>query len=232
LENPQKKSLKSLKNLGNGGEMKKCRKIAILANGAINNIGFHKKILKNADCIICADGGANSALKLGIVPDYIIGDIDSARKNTLKKFRKNKKTKIIRDPRQDKTDLELAINLAENLQAKELIILGALGMRIDHELSNIICLYRIKKGISAKITDERNEIEIVRHEIEISGKKNDVISVIPLDEVKGLTYKGLKWGVKNKNVKFGWFGTCNKMLGKKAKISLKKGAILVMKAVD
>ena len=37
---------------------------------------------KGFTTIICADGGANSAQKIGIIPDYIIGDLDSLTKVT------------------------------------------------------------------------------------------------------------------------------------------------------
>ena len=51
-------------------------KIAIIANGTIKDYDFHKKMLKDSDIIICADGGANKAEELQIIPDYIIGDLD------------------------------------------------------------------------------------------------------------------------------------------------------------
>ena len=34
-------------------------------------------LLRKKPFIVCADGGANKARKLGIVPDLIIGDLDS-----------------------------------------------------------------------------------------------------------------------------------------------------------
>ena len=32
--------------------------------------------------LFCADGGANSAMKMGLIPDYIIGDLDSIHEET------------------------------------------------------------------------------------------------------------------------------------------------------
>lgn len=62
--------------------------IGIICNGTLNDKDFHKSILKKADLIICADGGANNADKLGVVPDYVIGDMDSAEKDILDKLSK------------------------------------------------------------------------------------------------------------------------------------------------
>ena len=41
-------------------------KIAIIGNGTINDVIFHKKLLQEIDIIICADGGALNAKKIDI----------------------------------------------------------------------------------------------------------------------------------------------------------------------
>lgn len=204
-------------------------RIAIIANGDLEDLEFHRHIIKKTDKIICADAGANHADILGVIPDYIIGDMDSVRKKVLEKFRK-KGTKIMVDPNQDKTDLELAIKFASEKNPEEIIILGAISKRLDHTLANLLCLKKIK--CKAKIIDDKNEIITVTDFIDIKGKKDDIISIIALTEVKGLTYQGLRWKVKDLNVKSGWFGICNRLKKDKAKITLKKGEIVVIKAKD
>lgn len=124
-------------------------KIVIIANGLINDINFHKKLSEDADLIICADGGANNAKKMNLHPDYIIGDFDSTNPSVIEFF-KNQNTNIIKDQSEDKTDLELALSLAESLDPKEILILGAFGDRIDHTLANILCLTQIKAGVKAQ----------------------------------------------------------------------------------
>jgi thiamine pyrophosphokinase len=204
--------------------------IIIIANGTINNLNFHKKLIKQSDLIVCADGGANHCPKLKIAPNFVIGDLDSIKPALLKKFKNSKKTKVIYDPDQNKLDLELAIKLAESFKPEKINIIGALGDRMDHTLANIICLGQINRKIKAKIINEKNEIELVDKICEIKGKKGDIVSIIPLDLVKGLTYTGLKWGVKNKSVDLGWLGICNKMTGNKATIKLQQGKVLVIRS--
>ena len=207
--------------------------IGIICNGTLNDKDFHKSILKKADLIICADGGANNADKLGVVPDYVIGDMDSAEKDILDKLSKQQNTKIILDLNQDKTDTELAIELAESFNPKEIILLCAIGTRIDHTIANVLCLDRVKKGINVKIIDDKNEIILIdSSSLDVFGKKGDIISIIPLTDVKGLTYDGLKWGVDDKNVKFNWFGICNQLTSQKGSVSVKKGKLIIIKAKD
>lgn len=200
--------------------------ILIVANGTIKNRNFYKKIIKKANIIIAADGGADNCIKLGVSPNYIIGDLDSISNKAEEKFKKI----IIHDINQNTTDLEKAIALAKKLGCKSLTIIGAIGSRIDHTLSNIITLFKTK--IPSRIIDESNEIFAVEKKIEIKGKKGDVVSIIPVSRVEGLTYDGLKWNVKNKNVDSGWTGTSNIMTGSKATISLKSGKIIVIKSKE
>ncbi len=203
-------------------------KIVIIGNGTVNNIFFHKNLLKDVDLIICADGGATNARKLNIIPDYIIGDLDSTSSEILEYFKKNK-TKIIKDDNQDKTDMELAINLAESFNPNEILILGGIGYRVDHTIANIFCLNKIKSDIKTQIIDDRNTIEMVDNSKDIEGCKGDLISVIPLTDTFGLSYKGMKWIISDKNTKFGWFGISNKLKNNNAHISLKKGKLLVIR---
>ena len=54
------------------------RKCIIIGNGKSPRKEVIKYLLrKDYSTVICADGGANSAKKLGIIPDFIIGDLDS-----------------------------------------------------------------------------------------------------------------------------------------------------------
>jgi len=204
-------------------------KIAIIANGTMKDADFYQEYVKDVGIIICADGGANNAYKMNIIPDYIIGDLDSIDSTTTTYFKKNHKTKIINDQNQEKTDLELAISLAESLHPDEIFIFGAIGDRIDHTLANILCLTKINPDITAKIIDEKNILELVDKPSEIKGYTEDIISVIPLTQIVGLSYEGMKWPVSNKNTKFGWFGLSNRFTKQKAKITFSKGKLLIIK---
>ncbi len=203
--------------------------IVIVVNGAISNMQLHQDILQQANTIICADGGANHAQQLAIIPDYVIGDMDSIDNALLQQLQKNQTTQVTIDEDQSKTDLELAINLAISLNPDVITILGAIGDNMDHTLANILCLRNIPKHIYASIVDANNTINLVTDKIDISGNKDDIISVIALTAVTGLTYQVLKWQVTNIDVPFGWLGVRNRMLGTQASISLKSGTIAVIK---
>lgn len=202
-------------------------KIAIIANGYVRNSDFHRDLLKDTDIIICADGGVDNAKKIGVIPNYIIGDLDSASKSSIEFFKD--KSKIIKNDNQDKTDLELALSLAETLNPSEILIIGAIGNRIDHTLANIMCLDKIKTDIKAEIIDYKNIIQLVKNRIEINGKKDDIISIVPITDVDNLCYTGLKWNVKSLYTKIGWFGISNRLTDEKAVIDFSKGKVLIIR---
>lgn len=207
-------------------------KIAIFASGPIKDKDYHKGLLKDFDIYICADGGANKIKELGITPDYIIGDLDSIDSQVYKFFEKNSKTEIIKDKNQNKTDLELAIELSQKLEPEEINIFCAIGNRIDHTLANIYCLDKIKPEIKSKIIDGKTTIELLKKNADINCEKEDIVSVVPISDVSNLNYTGFKWNVKNLDTKSGWFGLSNKILENRGSISFDNGKILIIKVIN
>lgn len=201
--------------------------ITIILNGNIDDYDFYKDIIKSSETIICADGGANHALKMNIYPDIIIGDMDSISDEVKEKFHDSK---IIEDLDQNMTDFDLALAKGLTLSPEKIYVIGAIGTRLDHTLANILTV--IDTEVSVKFIDEKNTLEIIDDQITIQGKINDIISIIAITNVKGLTYAGLKWEVKNKNVEQGWIGISNRMIKDTCSIKLDSGKVLVIKAKE
>ena len=202
--------------------------LLIVANGDVNNISWYDFIIKEADQVIAVDGGADNCIKLGVTPDYIIGDLDSISLEAKTKF--EKKSRLIYDGDQNKTDMQLAINLSNSLKPEKIIFTGTIGNRIDHTIANIFSLAHAKAD--SKIVDEYNEVYFVKKNLELSGKKGDLVSILSVSDVQGLTYEGLKWNLNKADVPSGWIGICNEMIEEKAKISLAYGKIIVIKPRD
>ncbi|ALG69421.2 thiamine diphosphokinase [Beggiatoa leptomitoformis] len=200
--------------------------ILIVANGSIHYPEWYQPLIMQVDLIIAADGGANNCLRLGIMPDYVIGDLDSITPITRAQLTGT--TQIIEDPDQNKTDLELAFTLAQTFNPVKLSIIGAIGTRLDHTLSNIISLDQVQ--VPCVLLDEHNDIYLVQDYVEITGQPNDIISILPISAVEGLTYTGLKWSVDNLHVNTGWLGTSNRLIGTQASIRLQQGKVVVIKA--
>ena len=210
-------------------------KICIVLNGEIKDFNRIKEIIKNENYykIICADGGANHLFKMGINPDYIIGDLDSINLDIINYY-KDKNVDFEKFPsKKDETDSEICIFLAEKLKATSIDFIGALGGRIDHTIANINLLYYVKeKGIKPRIISEKEEIYIaVNEKIIINGNKGDTISIIPIrGDAKGVTLSNLEYPLKEHYMKYSVpLGVSNVMLDTSCSISVKEGNLLIIR---
>lgn len=206
--------------------MKKC---IVLANGdkpKKSVVAFLKK--KGYTTLICADGGANSAKKLNLIPDYIIGDLDSIEVST-KEFYSNK-CSIIEIKRQNDTDVEKCLKFAVKQGFDEAILLGATGSRLDHSFCNLGIVLKFFKQIKIKILHENSLLEAVEGNISFTTSLNEVISLYGFDRKTTILSKGLKYKLDNIALPFGETdGTSNVALGNRVTLKIKRGRIFLIR---
>lgn len=213
-------------------------KICIVLNGEIKDYIKTKAIMNNEnyDFIICADGGANHLYKMEITPNYIIGDLDSANEEIINYYN-NKNVLFEKFPsKKNETDSEICIFLAKELKAKNIDFVGALGGRIDHTIANINLLYYVKeRDIVPRIISEKEDVYIaVNEKLKIEGNKGDIISVIPIKgDAIGVTLDNLEYPLENYNMRYSEpLGISNVMLTDSCVISVKEGALLIIRNTD
>lgn len=210
-------------------------KILIIGGGKFVERELALELIENADIVIAADGAGEYLYKLNILPDILIGDFDTLDENILDYFRKENINIYEFSPVKDKSDLELAIDLAIKYDAEEINIIGALGSRMDHSLSNVMLLfYILEKGINVKIIDDKNEIIPIRDEVTIKKGKYEYVSLLPiLGDLEGVELIGFEYEVSNLKLKpTSTHGISNKFRKDKAKIKIKSGKGLVILSND
>jgi len=207
------------------------QRIIIFANGEIPRLENARSLLHSDDYIICADGGTRHALALGLKPNLVIGDMDSIDKDEWQKL-KNAGVPIELFPRdKNETDLELALDRAVDLEPKVLIIIGALGGRLDQTFGNTALLSDARPAaINVRLDDGLEEIFFCRDQEEVRGRSGDLISLIPWgNPVQGVRTHGLKWSLQHETL----FpektrGISNEMTGEVASITIASGLLLVI----
>ena len=203
------------------------KRAIIACNGNIET-GLIEKTRRKNDFFICADGGANHFLKTKIVPNIIVGDMDSITENAKRIF--SGVEKLAYPKNMNFTDSELALRLALEHGFNEIVFLGATGSRTDHLLSNVMLLSQVPEGIDARIAGEKSELFLVRKSRTVKGKKGDRVSLIPVENVSGLSLSGFKFNARNISLKVGeGRGMSNELTGRKALISLKKGRLIAVR---
>jgi thiamine pyrophosphokinase len=208
------------------------KRAVIIASGSFGMGGAVKDCLAGADTVICADGGADHALRLGIMPQIILGDFDSISNNA-KDSLAGQQVKAVKFPREkDKTDTQLAVEFAASQGAGEIFLLGATGSRLDHTLANLYLLTRAEElGVKLSLVDQVNQVWLVSQRIALEGSKGQFVSLLPLtSQVEGVTTRGLKYPLTAATLKWGssW-GVSNEFLVGKAEVSIKEGLLLVIK---
>lgn len=211
-------------------------KAVVISNGNVAKCDIVKKYIEDSIIIAC-DGGINHCYDMGITPNYIIGDFDSAKTQCLEYY-KNMGIDISTYPtKKDMTDTEIGLEMAIEKGADTVYIFGGTGTRLDHTLANIhLLIVALKKDITAQLIDDNNVMQAMDSSIELEGKAGDIVSIIPMTtEVRGITNKGLEYPLCDYVLGIGaeaGRGVSNVMLGKKAEISIKEGILLVIRAVD
>ena len=208
----------------------------ILAAGPLGDLARLIGLPRPDDVIICADGGTHHAILLGLTPDVVIGDLDSVGPDHVAALRSNGRTRVIEDPDQRRTDLELAIALALARGCNDIIVLGGLGGRMDHALANLLLPARLALSKPhlppIAFTDGQHWIRHIDTPLTLLGKPGDIVSVIPLTPIPGLRFEGLLYPANEPPYSLGWQGVSNRMEGTEARIVVEQGRALVIHLVS
>lgn len=207
----------------------------IICKGEIRDYSFYKKYFDKANLIICVDGGAYHMLMFGINPHVLMGDFDSIAMDEYNHFL-NLGVEIKRFPvEKDETDTELAVEYAIDAGCREITLIGAIGSRFDHTLSNIFLLKKmIEREVRGWIVNENNQITLIKDHIILEKENDKKVSLIPLSEkVEGITTKGLYYPLDNETLEVGpTRGVSNEFTGATAEVTIKRGLLLVIKSKD
>ena len=204
-------------------------RVIIFANGEIEDLAGAKALIHAADFLIAADGGARFCRALDLVPDVLIGDLDSVPAKDEVYFQ-GEGTKIIRfEPRKDETDLELALLHSLTVDVGEVVILGGLGKRWDHSLANLLLpALPALEGLKISFWESGQWIYLIRDSLEITTDPGTILSLIPVGgDVEGVTTQGLEWPLKNETLIFGATrGLSKQDIEEKVIVTIQKGMLL------
>jgi len=209
-------------------------RILLFANGVAKDGTMVRRALEGAGSahILCADGGALNALKFGLAPQTIIGDLDSLSATQVEEF-SAAGAEILHFPMEkDETDLELALGWSVDSGARAIVILGALGGRFDQTLANVYLLALPGlQDIEIELVDGEQNIRLLRPgAYSVEGHSGDTVSLIPLGgKASGITSNGLKYPLRDESLEFGPArGISNVMLCDSASLELRSGLLLVV----
>ncbi|MBA9084058.1 thiamine pyrophosphokinase [Fontibacillus solani] len=192
--------------------------------------------IRQEDIIIGADRGALFLIKHDIIPDIAVGDFDSVTPEEMEVIRAHSRELIACDAiNKDLTDTELAIDLAIDKQPGEIVIIGALGSRLDHTLSNVHMLLRaMHHQITASIMDHNNYVTLTGSSSIVQSRGYTYVSLLPLTpEVTGIYLDGFMYPLEDATLKIGQsLGISNRLLDTEGTVRIESGFLLIIQSKD
>ena len=199
---------------------------AIFAGGDMPDLNEYKDsaFWARYSYFICADCGYRHAVKLGILPDLIVGDFDSYGEEL------PVGVEVLRSvPEKDDTDTLMAVKKAIELGFTNIDLYGALGgSRPEHSFANIqTMIYALQQGCSLEI---KGSSRMLVQEADESPEGGLYLSVFALTESVGIEYlRGVKYPLEDyRMVQSFPIGVSNEITAGEASLRIKDGLALVI----
>ena len=208
-------------------------KVLIVLGGDAPGVELLKKCVSEADFSIAADRGLEAFDAAGLKPDLLIGDMDSVSPDVLARYESRLSEDILNCIKND-TDCEYALNLAVEKGATEIILLGALGGRLDHALANLMMVVRAARhGVWAEIRAEGVRIVRINGSYTLTGAKGSTISLLPLGTARGVNIKGCYYTIEDFTLESDTSrGMSNVVTADEAVISAREGDLMLFHYSD
>ncbi len=195
----------------------------ILANGNFPKSRMALRIIELATNIVCCDGAVDRLLVFGREPNLIIGDMDSIKESTLKKY----KQICIQDNSEYTSDLMKALDWCKSNGIQEVNIVGATGKREDHAIGNIFMTLDYAASLNIKIYTDKGIFTPIIASQRFRSFPGQQVSLLATDSSTKITTKGLKYPLTNQSLERMWRGTLNESVSNEFEIELTHGSLLV-----
>lgn len=169
-------------------------KALLMCNGTAPSTTCLRRLARQVDFVLAADGGADKLEQAGLLPDAVLGDLDSVSpraRHTLKN------TPFIAVSRQDNTDLEKALDWLIKQKFDEVYIAAADGGRIDFTVGNLLAVRRYISRISLRFCGENWQIFPVNRKHLLQAPAGTRVSLLPLTACRGVSLTGCQYPLKN-----------------------------------
>jgi thiamine pyrophosphokinase len=215
-------------------------KTLLVGNGRVPpRVSVPEDVFDGVALVIAADGGAAACEALGLRPDLLVGDLDSAEPALVRGLERAG-IEVRRVPvEKDESDLELALEAAIERGADQVVALGALGgPRIEHALSAVgLLLIARQRGVEMSLVDDRSTLRLLEPgpgvagtRLDLAGETGDFVSLFPWGgDALGVVTEGLRYPLRDETLPMGPSrGLSNEMLGPAASVRCRSGRLLVV----
>ncbi|MDL2255566.1 thiamine diphosphokinase [Parabacteroides sp. OttesenSCG-928-K15] len=197
----------------------------VVADGLFPSRPSLLEILREAEIVIACDGATATLLEHNIIPTAIVGDMDSIPEALKKQFA----DRIHKDNDQECNDLTKAVRYAQSLQQREVLILGATGLREDHMLGNISLLADYAASFDqVEMASDHGLFTPISKTTTFASVPGQQVSFFSLHAGGLVTTDRLRYPLRDKDLTAWWQGTLNEALGTEFSLILSNEAKMIV----
>lgn len=197
----------------------------IVANGLFPSGSLALELLNTASFIIACDGAVIQLEKRGKIPQAVVGDLDSLSQDLRERYA----DRLHRVEDQETNDLTKAVNYAEAAGYKEVLILGATGLREDHTLGNISLLIGYASRFErVEMLSDYGWFTPVLHTVTLASYPGQPVSLFSLYPHQAISVQGLLYPIEHRQLYYWWEATLNEALDTSFTVILTEGAQVIV----
>ena len=199
--------------------------VAIVCNGSFPRTEYPLYLLRSAEMVVCCDGALQTLEKKGIVPDVVVGDMDSVCGRALKRF----PGRVVRVGEQESNDLSKAFRyVMEQVPDVGFIhILAATGRREDHTLGNLSLLMEFERsfglsarGIAVDLVSDYTSALALGDSTTLDVGEGRPVSIFTPDPTLRIRSEGLQWPTDGVVFDNWWKATLNRATADRITLTL------------
>ncbi len=205
---------------------------AIFLNGYPDPPDLLRSVAGRADLVVAADGGARYALDAGVVPDLVVGDMDSLGEAGAREVAERGALLERHPVRKDKMDAHLAVIAAGERGATDVDLVCATGGNFSSVFAvPHILLTAERMGLRATMRAGWGQVFVLEPGTRtVSGDPGDSVSIFPLTgPAAGVTLEGFSYPLEDARLEIGdTLGFHNELVGGAGRVSVEEGSLLVI----
>lgn len=187
------------------------RPLAIVGGGTVD-AALLRELAERGVALVGADGGADTIGSAGLLPEAVIGDLDSLENRADWESR----TRVIHIPEQITTDFQKALY---STRAPVTLALGMTGKRLDHTLAALSAVLQYAPSRRLMLVDEVDVALAVTGPIAFAAGPRERVSIHPLVPIRFRRSLGLFYPMDGLLLEpGGLIGTSNEGTGQRVEV--------------
>lgn len=200
--------------------MGKTRRALVLLNSGLGDVARVRRLGRGC-LVLCADNGLRHARRLGLRPAFVVGDMDSLPR----RLPNRPPCVFLCDFDEDRSDFRKTLDLARALGAREVLVAGSLGGRLDQQLANFAVAESMAARMRIAFIDEGWASPAGPGLHRLDCRPGQLVSILPATLRARVSTRGLAYALKRSLLERGSRGLSNRALSRAVRVRVHSGLV-------